>query len=68
MKKYKYTRFGMEEDISGQWIALSEYKKIGEILNDKLLFEFIEWYSGMEKQKINNAYKRFLKEVKEIDP
>jgi hypothetical protein len=27
-----------------------------------LPFDFIEWYSGMERTKIENAYKRWLKE------
>jgi hypothetical protein len=29
---------------------------------EQVPFEFIEWYSGMEKQKILNAYKRWQKE------
>jgi len=27
-----------------------------------LPFEFVEWYSGMEKKKIESAYKRWMKE------
>jgi hypothetical protein len=26
------------------------------------MFEFVEWYSGMERKKINNAYLRYLNE------
>jgi hypothetical protein len=26
------------------------------------VFKFVEWYSGMERQKIINAYNRYLKE------
>jgi hypothetical protein len=29
-----------------------------------LPFDFVMWYSGMREEPINNAYKRYLKEVK----
>ena len=29
-----------------------------------LPFDFVEWYSGMKTEQIENAYKRYLNEVK----
>lgn len=29
-----------------------------------LPFDFVEWYSGMKPEQIENAYKRYLNEVK----
>jgi hypothetical protein len=40
--------------------ALRIYDIIGR--SEQLPFSFIEWYSGMERQKILNAYERWKRE------
>jgi hypothetical protein len=37
---------------------------LGDVVgrSEQLPFDFVKWYSGMEEQKILNAYKRWQKE------
>ena len=46
--------------------AEAELKKlrVGNVVgqSEQLPFDFVKWYSGMEEQKILNAYKRWQKE------
>ena len=35
--------------------------------DEKSILDFAQWYSGMEREKVLRAYKRYLKEVKGID-
>ena len=41
---------------------IMNYSKKREQQNREEMFEFVSWYSGMERSKIDNAYKRYLKE------
>lgn len=50
-------------------ISDSEYNEIRNFLwdlekpNKMMPFEFVKWYSGMEEQKILNAFERYKKEL-----
>lgn len=53
-------------DTNGDEFKLS-FKRVKNnvVLDDVIVvlpFEFVEWYSGMEKEKIERAYERYLKE------
>lgn len=61
-------------DEKGLFYSHSEEETIKEIIVDfhkakveSELIDFGVWYSGMEKQKVSNSYKRYLKEQKLLE-
>jgi len=58
------------EVISARILAKTVDEAVDEIFSlfnvvgqsEQLPFDFVKWYSGMEEQKILNAYKRWQKE------
>lgn len=44
-----------------QYASLSRLRELGEEKKDDVI-DFATWYSGMERDKVINAYKRYQKE------